>query len=79
MNPYKNRPFFKLVFRFGMMFLIVITLIKLIVSLFNDGGFDGMIARYFSADTWLQFVKIQLAISAVYGLFMAGYYKFIKK
>lgn len=79
MNPYKNKPFIKLVIRFGITFLIVITLIKLIVSLFNDGGIDGMIARYFSSETWFNFVKIQLAISTVYGLFMAGYYKFIRK
>ena len=79
MNRYKKHSFLKLVIHFGVMFLIVITLIKLIISLFNDGGFEGMLARYFSRDTWFDFVKIQLAISAFYGVFMAGYYKFIKK
>ncbi len=45
----------------------------------NNGGIDGMVEAYFSKDTWQQFAKLQLAISAIYGVFMAGYYKFIKK
>jgi hypothetical protein len=79
MSDYKSQPFFKLALRFGMIFLVVITLIKIVGAIFSKGGFDGMIQEYFSATTWQQFAKIQLAISALYGLFMAGYYKFIKK
>lgn len=79
MNTYKKQAFFKLALRFGFIFFIVITLIKIVFSTVKNGGIPGMADQYFSADTWLQFVKIQLIMSTVYGLFMAVYYKFIKK
>ena len=79
MSAYKSQPFFKLVLRFGLIFLAVITVLKITISIFKTGGITGMVDQYFSEDRWMQFVKIQLAISAIYGLFMAGYYKFIKK
>ena len=79
MISYKSQPFFKLVLRFGLIFLVVITVLKIVFGIFKAGGISGMIDQYFLEDRWLQFVKIQLIISAVYGLFMAGYYKFIKK
>lgn len=79
MNTYKNQSFLKLTFRFGIIFLIVITIIKIVMSIFNAGSFSGMVEQYFSETTWQQFAKMQLGISLVYGLFMAGYYKFIKK
>ncbi|MFK5958025.1 MAG: hypothetical protein QM495_04035 [Lutibacter sp.] len=79
MNQYKNQPFLKLVIRFGFIFLIVITLLKIIMSIYSNGSISGMINEFFSEETWLLFVKIQLVMSAFYGVFMAGYYKFIKK
>ncbi len=79
MNTYKSQPFFKLVLRFGLIFLVVITVLKIVIGTFKEGGISGMVDQYFYEDRWLQFVKIQLVISAIYGLFMAGYYKFIKK
>ena len=79
MNAYKNQSFFTLTIRFGFIFLIVITIIKIGISVFKNGGITGIVNQYFSADTWLQFVKVQLVMSLFYGLFMAGYYKFIKK
>ena len=79
MSAYKNQPFFKLVLRFGLIFLVVITVLKIVISTFKTGGITGMVDQYFSEDRWMQFVKIQLVISVIYGLFMAGYYKFIKK
>ena len=79
MSEYKSQPFFKLALRFGFIFLIVVTLIKIVMAIFSNGSIDGMIQEYFSENTWQQFAKMQLAISAIYGLFMAGYYKFIKK
>ena len=79
MSAYKSQPFFKLALRFGLIFLAVITILKFVISIFKTGGISGMVDQYFSEDKWLQFVKIQLVISAIYGLFMAGYYKFIKK
>lgn len=79
MNAYKNKSFFKLTLRFGFIFLVVITLIKIIFAMVRNGGIPGMVDAYFSKDTWQQFVKMQLVISAIYGVFMAGYYKFIKK
>lgn len=79
MSEYKSQPFFKLALRFGLMFLLVVSIIKIGMSIFKTGSFSGMVSEYFSKDTWQQFARVQLAISAIYGLFMAGYYKFIKK
>lgn len=79
MNQYKSQSFVKLTIRFGLLFLITVSIIKIVMAIFNNGGVDGMIALYFGEDTWLQFAKIQLGMSLLYGLFMAGYYKFIKK
>ncbi len=79
MNTYKNQSFFKLTMRFGLIFLAVITILKIVISIFKTGGISGMIDQYFHEDRWLQFIIVQLEISAIYGLFMAGYYKFIKK
>ena len=79
MNTYKDQSFLKLALRFGFIFLIVITIIKIVFSIFKHGGISGMVDEYFAADTWQLFVKMQLLMSAFYGVFMAGYYKFIKK
>ena len=79
MNVYKNVSFVKLLVRFGLIFLIIITIIKIGVSIFQNGSFSGMQQEYFSTENFGSFVKIQLIMSLVYGAFMAGYYKFIKK
>ena len=79
MNTYKNHSFLKLTIRFGFIFLIVITFIKIVISIFSNGGIDGMLNEFFSPSTWQLFVKMQLLMAALYGVFMAGYYKFIKK
>lgn len=79
MNPYKNQSFIKLTVRFASIFLVVVTILKIMISIFKNRGFAGMISEYFSAETWLPFITIQLVMSLVYGLLMAGYYKFIKK
>jgi hypothetical protein len=47
--------------------------------MFKNGGVSGMIAEYFSTETWLPFLTIQLVMALIYGLIMASYYKFIKK
>ena len=75
----KNQPFFLLALKLGFIFLIVITVIKIIFSIFDTGSFAGMVEANFSESAWPQFVKIQVVISAIYGLFMAGYYKLFKK
>tara|TARA_R110001583_G_scaffold8413_3_gene40188 strand:+ start:2720 stop:2959 length:240 start_codon:yes stop_codon:yes gene_type:complete len=79
MSSYKEQSFLKLAIRFGLIFLVVVTLIKIIMSIFTNGGISGMLDEHFSKDTWQQFAKMQLVISAIYGVFMAGYYKYIKK
>jgi purine-cytosine permease-like protein len=79
MNPYKNQSFLKLTVRFASVFFVVVTILKIIISMFKNGGVSGMIAEYFSAKTWLPFLTIQLGMALIYGLIMAGYYKFIKK
>ncbi len=79
MNPYKNQSFLKLTVRFSAVFFGVVTILKIIISMFKNGGVSGMIAEYFSAETWLPFLTVQLLMSLIYGLIMAGYYKYIKK
>lgn len=79
MNPYKNQSFLKLTVRFAAVFLVVVTILKIIISMFKNGGISGMVAEFFSDETWLPFVTVQLVMALVYGLIMAGYYKFIKK
>jgi hypothetical protein len=79
MNPYKNQSFLKLTVRFASIFFVIVTILKMIISIFKNGGVAGMIAEYFSGETWLPFLTIQLVMSLVYGLLMSGYYKFIKK
>ncbi len=79
MNPYKNQSFIKLTIRFASIFFVVVTILKMLISIFKNGGITGMISEYFSAETWLSFLTIQVVMSLVYGLLMAGYYKFIKK
>ncbi len=79
MNSYKNQPFLKLSLRFGFIFLIVVSAIKIVISIFKNDGVSGMMAQYFSLETWPEFARIQLIMSLFYGVFMAGYYKFIKK
>lgn len=79
MNPYKNQSFLKLTVRFASIFFVIVTILKILISIFKNGGVSGMIAEFFSAETWLPFVTIQLVMALIYGLIMAGYYKFIKK
>lgn len=79
MNPYKNQSFLKLTVRFAAIFLVIVTILKIIISIFKNGGISGMIFEYFSAETWMPFLTIQLVMSLIYGLIMTGYYKFIKK
>jgi len=79
MKSYKEQPFLKLTLRFGFLFLIIVSVIKIVISIFKNGSISGMVTEYFSIETWPEFAKMQLVMSAFYGVFMAGYYKFIKK
>ena len=79
MNPYKNQSFLKLIIRFAAVFFVVVTILKIMISMFKNGSVSGMAAEFFSAETWMPFLTIQLVMSLIYGLIMAGYYKFIKK
>ncbi len=78
MSDISKQSFLTLFFRFFLVFLIVVTIIKVIFALVSD-GYEAMMIEFFSADHWMQFVKMQVVMSAVYGVFMTGYYKFIKK
>lgn len=79
MNIYKKHSFLKLTIRFGLVFLVIVSIFKIILSIFNHGGIDGMVDEYFSVNGFEEFAKIQVIMSALYGALMAGYYKFIKK
>jgi len=79
MNRYKSSSFIKLFIRFFLVFLIVFTVAKMLISIVRLEGIQPMMDQYFSSETWVQFAKMQFVLSGIYGLFMAGYYKFIKK
>jgi len=79
MKAYKNEPFLKLVLRFGLMFLISIFFIEIIFSIIINQSFTAMLQQYFFNNNWISFLKRLSVMSLLYGLFMAGYYKFIKK
>lgn len=76
---YKDESFLKLTLRFFLVFLVLVSIFKIIFSIFKTGSFDGMVEANFGEETFVKFLTTQLALSLFYGLFMAGYYKFIKK
>jgi len=79
MNSYKKIPFFKLVLQFGVGFLIIIFCIQIIISVIKNASFTAMLHQYFYNGNWVFFFEQLIIMSVFYGLFMAGYYKFIKK
>ena len=79
MNTYKNIRFINLFIRFTIVFIIVITLFKLIIGFFRFDGMQGLNNEYFIDGKWQPFLQLQVLMSLAYGLFIAVYYKFIKK
>lgn len=75
----KKESFLKLTVRFALVFLVLISIVKVFLSIFNTGSFDGMIEANFGSENFVKFLTTNLIFSLFYGLFMAGYYKFIKK
>ena len=79
MNQYKKAPFIKLAIRFTIVFFVLVGIMRMFMGLFKFDGVQGMISEYFSDGKWIQFLQLQVSLSLLYGLFMAGYYKYIKK
>lgn len=79
MNSYKKVPFFKLVLQFGLGFLVIIFCIEIIFSVIKKASFTAMLNEYFYNGNWLFFFERLIIMSIFYGIFMSGYYKFIKK
>lgn len=79
MNSYKKVPFFKLVLQFGLGFLVIIFCIEIIFSVIKNASFTAMLHQYFYNGNWFFFFERLIIMSIFYGIFMAGYYKFIKK
>jgi purine-cytosine permease-like protein len=79
MNNYKEIRFIKLFIRFTIVFFIVIMLFKLIIGFFRFEGIEGLNNEYFIDGKWQPFIQLQVVMSLAYGLFIAIYYKFIKK
>ncbi len=76
---YKQESFLRLFVRFFLVFIVLFTIFKLVIGIFQTGSVSGMIESNFSEENIEKFFKVQLSLSIFYGLFMAGYYKFIKK
>ncbi|WP_298368498.1 hypothetical protein [uncultured Lutibacter sp.] len=79
MSQYKDASFLQLTIRFGAGFLVLFSIVKVGLKVLRTGSFDQMIIEYFGPETWYKFLIQILLGSLFYGLFMAGYYKFIKK
>ena len=79
MTSIQKQSFFKIALRFALIFLVFITLLKIIVTSLFYSSFNEMLHEYFSKDTWQAFAITQVTFSVIYGLFMAVYYKYIKK
>jgi hypothetical protein len=52
---------------------------RLFIGFFKFDGIEGLQNAYLVDGKWQPFLKTQAMMSAFYGVFMAGYYKFIKK
>ena len=74
-----KESFLKLTIRFSAGFLVFFSIFKMVLKIFKTGSFNQMVADYFGSGNWHFFVAQILIGSLMYGLFMAGYYKFIKK
>ncbi|PCI07071.1 MAG: hypothetical protein COB73_08835 [Flavobacteriaceae bacterium] len=79
MNQYKNTSFLKLSLRFIIVFFVLVTIMRLFIGFFKLDGMEGLKNAYLNEGKWKAFLQIQAMMSVFYGLFMAGYYKFIKK
>ena len=79
MNQYKNASFLKLFIRFTVIFLVLVTFIKIFIGFFQFEGLNGLKNEYFIDGKWQPFLKTIWLMSMFYGLFMTIYYKFIKK
>lgn len=79
MNQYKKTSFLKLVLRFVIGFFIFVTILRLLMGFFKFEGIEGLKQAYYYESKWKFFLQTQVLFSVLYGLFMAGYYKFIKK
>ena len=79
MNELKHEPFFKLVIRFGIIFFILIFIMETGFSILKNSSFSIMLKQYFLDGNWQNYLARLFLMAVVYGLFMAGYYKFIKK
>ena len=79
MNQYKNKSFIRLAIRFAIIFFIFVSIIEMVFTIIKNGSFTAMTQQYFSVETGLYYFKRIAVMSIIYGIFMAGYYKFIKK
>jgi hypothetical protein len=79
MNKYKQVPFFKIAVRFALVFLILVTLFEIVLISIKNMSVSAMISQLFLDGNWKYFIKRIGFMAAFYGVFMAGYYKFIKK
>ncbi|SFS54579.1 hypothetical protein [Lutibacter maritimus] len=79
MNKYKSQSFFKIAIRFAIVFLVLVTVFEVGFSVLKNMSFSIMVEHIFSDGKWQYFVKRIGFMSTFYGVFMAGWYKFIKK
>lgn len=79
MSSYKEQPFFKIALRFAIVLFVFVAFIEVFFGLIKNGGYTGMVNQLFAEGRWQYFLKRLGAMAAFYGVFMAGYYKFIKK
>jgi len=79
MNKFKALPFYRIAFKFAAIFLVFFSIFKIVLKIIQTGSFSQMTTDYFGPETFTKFLMQIVLGSIIYGLFMAGYYKFIKK
>jgi|SaaInl0LU_22_DNA_1037365.scaffolds.fasta_scaffold00303_4 uncharacterized protein (UPF0333 family) len=65
-----DAPFWKVVARFSISFLVLLTIVLSTATYFKDGNFNALSASL-QDGSWLKFVLIRIVISLIYGIAMA--------
>ena len=65
----RNAPFWKLAVRSGIIFMIVVVIIRIIMTVFKEGNLNN-VSKSLTDGSWVQSVLNLLIIGVVYGVTM---------
>lgn len=70
--------FWRLALRFGIIFIVIVSIIQLVFKLFKTGSLDS-ISESIQNGEWLIYVISHIILGAAYGIAMAWYTKYNAK